>query len=365
LDLRQKFIFTSLVLLISVLITKVNAQIDTNKFEYQTVTIEGNSIKDADESMRDYVTDKFPIISKKLVDFIIETRSVQKIQYSDSTETSKIVAYNVNYRVPHNFLLDTAKILWELNIPEFRSHLYQLYKKDTIYIDTWPNVVGKITDKTFTGHFEAYRVRNWPSWKDPEKGKESLPPVPPGPKNPLGLFVVHYDENSLRYFHGTNKNYLLYTTMRNLSHGCVRNDNANIQKMKEFIIKRVIKSEDLSNWMDSKRTMSFDFADIDKFPVRIIYRTFTVNKDDGGAYLELYKDIYNYKNQGNIDTKWNEADLITLSTEENIIAEYKKNISSKVDEEKLRKTVRYILNKGDYYEKYYFKDIDGGVTGNN
>jgi len=133
------------------------------------------------------------------------------------------------------------------------------------------------------------------SGKTRKKEKESLPATPPGPKNPLGLFVVHYDENSLRYFHGTNKNHLLYTKMRNLSHGCVRNDNDNIQKMKEFIIKRVIKSEDLSGWMDSKRSMTFEFADIDRFPVRIIYKTFMVNKDESGPYIELYQDIYNYK----------------------------------------------------------------------
>jgi hypothetical protein len=362
--IKRKLIFTVLLIVIPLLYSKVNAQIDSGKFEYQTITIEGNSIKDADESIKEFIIDKFPIISKKLVEFIVDTRSVQKIQYSDSTESSKIIAYNVNYKVPHNFLLDTAKILWELNVPEFRSHLFQIYKKDTIYIDTWPNVVGKASDKTYTGHFEAYRVRNWPFWKDPEKGKESLPATPPGPKNPLGLFVVHYDENSLRYFHGTNKNHLLYTKMRNLSHGCVRNDNDNIQKMKEFIIKRVIKSEDLSGWMDSKRSMTFEFADIDRFPVRIIYKTFMVNKDESGPYIELYQDIYNYKNSRNIDTKWNEEDLITLTSEENIIAEYKKNISSNFNEEKLRKAVRYIIDKGDYYEKYYFKDIDAELVGN-
>ena len=193
------------------------------------------------------------------------------------------------------------KILWELNIPEFRSHLFQIDGKDTIYIDTWNNVIGTAKDKTYTGYFEGYRVRNYPSWKDPEKGKEDKPATPPGPNNPLGLFVVHYDENSLRYFHGTNKNNLIYSKMRSLSHGCVRNDNDNIAKMKEFLIKRVIKSKDLSGWIDSKRSMTYDFDKVDRFPVRIIYKTYMIDRDDNGLFVELYKDIYNYSNSHNID----------------------------------------------------------------
>ena len=130
--------------------------------------------------------------------------------------------------MPKNYLEDTAKIFWKLNIPEFQSRIYQLYKDKQIYIDTWPNVVGTIKDKTYTGNFQAYKVRNWPFYKDPDPAKASLPPTKPGPGNPLGLFVVHYDENSLRYFHGTNNPKVLNNQLRNLSHGCIRNDNDNI-----------------------------------------------------------------------------------------------------------------------------------------
>jgi|WetSurMetagenome_2_1015567.scaffolds.fasta_scaffold00840_14 hypothetical protein len=359
-------IIVSLILIYFVLILQKPSfgQIDTSKLEYTTITVEGGTIADADESIKDLITDRFSIVSEKHIDNIIQSRSVQKIQYTDSSEGSQIISYNINYRVPQNFLLDTVKILWELNIPEFRSHLFQLYKKDTIYIDTWPNVVGTPQNKTYTGYFEAYRVRNWPSWKDPEKGKEDKPATPPGPNNPLGLFVVHYDENSLRYFHGTNKNHLLYSKMRSLSHGCVRNDNANIAKMKEFIIKRVIKSTDLSGWLDSKRSMTFDFASIDRFPVRIIYKTFDVNADENGTYIELFKDVYYYKSKGNIDSKWNEAGLVTLTTEENILAEYKKETKGNTEEEKLRKIIRYIINNGAEYEKYYIRDIETRIGEN-
>ncbi|HEY5534753.1 MAG TPA: L,D-transpeptidase family protein [Ignavibacteria bacterium] len=348
-------------LIIIFLSNTIFAQNDSGNIPYKTITIEGGAINAADATIQEFIIDKFPIISKKLVEKIVYSRSVQKIA-SDTNEGVQVTSYNVDYKVPINFLLDTAKLLWELNIPEFRSHLYQIYNKDTIYIDTWNNVVGTAKNKTYTGYFNAYRVRNYPTWKDPEKGKENLPATPPGPNNPLGLFVVHYDENSLRYFHGTNKNHLLNTKMRSLSHGCVRNDNDNIAKMKEFIIKRVIKSADLSNWTDSKRSMIFEFAEIDKFPVRIIYKTFDVNKDDTGIYFELYDDIYHYKNRGNIDTKWNEESLITLSSEDNIVAEYQKKFGKNIPEETLRKIVRYVIDKTDNNEKYYLKDIENLVS---
>ena len=127
--------------------------------------------------------------------------------------------------------------------------------------------------------------------------------------------------------------------------------------MKEFIIKRVIKSADLSGWMDSKRSMTFEFASIDKFPVRIIYKTFKVDKDDSGIFIELYKDIYYYKSRGSIDTKWNDPSLITLTTEDNIVSEYKYKFGNNLAEETLRKIVKNIIDKGGEYEKNYIKDF--------
>ncbi len=349
-----------ILMLVSFLSNFSFAQSDSLNVSFKTITIEGGTIEEADATIGEFITDKFPVISKKHIENIISSRTIQRIAF-DTNSGTQVSSYNIDYKVPINFLLDTAKLLWELNIPEFRSHLFQIYNLDTIYIDTWNNVLGTAKDKTYTGHFNAYRIRNYPTWKDPEKGKESLPATPPGPKNPLGLFVVHYDENSLRYFHGTNKNHLIYAKKRNLSHGCVRNDNDNIAKMKEFVIKRAIKSTDLTSWLDSKRSMTFDFEEIDKFPVRIIYKTFSVNKDDDGIYFELYDDIYNYKNNRNIDTRWNDESLITLASEDNIIAEYRKRFGNNLSEETLRKVVIYILGNADEYEKYYLKNIESMV----
>lgn len=323
---------------------------------YDTIKVDAESIDEADGTISNYLTDHFPIISDKIVKNITDKRIIERID--KPVEAGGGIFYKVNYLVPKSFLLDTMKILWELNIPEFRSHLFQIDGKDTIYIDTWNNVIGTAKDKTYAGHFEAFRVRNYPSWKDPEKGKEDKPATPPGPNNPLGLFVVHYDESSLRYFHGTNKNNLIYSKMRNLSHGCVRNDNENIAKMKEFLIKRVIKSRDLSDWLGSKRSMTYDFGKVDRFPVRIIYKTYTIDRDEKGLFVELYKDIYNYSNSRNIDTKWNAEELITLTTKENLLSEFKAKAKGEFTDEKLNELVDFVLKRLDTYERYYINELN-------
>jgi hypothetical protein len=343
-------------LLLSVLLLFSFYSLHLSAQTYDTLKVDAESIDEADGTLTNYLTDFFPIISENIIKKITDKRIIERVD--KPVEAGGGIFYKVNYLVPKSFLLDTMKILWELNIPEFRSHLFQIDGKDTIYIDTWNNVIGTAKDKTYAGFFEAFRVRNYPSWKDPEKGKEDKPATPPGPNNPLGLFVVHYDESSLRYFHGTNKNNLIYSKMRNLSHGCVRNDNDNIAKMKEFLIKRVIKSRDLSDWIGSKRSMTYDFAKIDRFPVRIIYKTYTIGRDEKGLFVELYKDIYNYSNTRNIDTKWNAEELITLTTKENLFSEFKAKAKDELTEERLNLLVDFILQKLDTYERYYINELN-------
>ena len=308
-----------------------------------------------------YLRDEFPIISDKEIKEIESTAFVNKFLMNDSLG---IVDFYANFYVPRNYLVEDPKILWELNIPAFESHIYQIYNGDTILIDTWPNVLGKPSTRTFTGHYEAFRLRNWPFWKDPE-APDSVAATRPGPHNPLGLFVVHYDENSLRYFHGTNKNYLLKREYRALSHGCVRNLNENIAKMKEFIIKKVVKSEDLSYWLGSKRTMTFEMKEEDRFPVRIIYKTFDIKHDDYGDYIIFYKDVYNYKNGARL-SKYDDPGLITFVTLDNVLTEFKsKHSSLQIPDEKIIPIIENLLADHNNYEKYYFKDLVREQTQNN
>lgn len=322
------------------------------------VYFEIENIDASEDVIREHLMEIFPIISEKEINKIIQTKVIaeNKQTFSDSLSDTGIL-YKVSFEVPENYLSDTAKILWKLNIPEFQSRIYQLYKDKQIYIDTWPNVVGTIKDKTYTGNFQAYKIRNWPFYKDPDPEKASLPPTKPGPGNPLGLFVVHYDENSLRYFHGTNNPKVLNNQLRNLSHGCIRNDNDNIDKMKRFILRRVVKSKDLTGWIGSKKTMMYEFEEEDKFPVQIVYKTFEVDNDGRGKYIMLFKDVYNYKNGNNINEEFNDISLITLTTKENIVSEYRKIFGNDIKDEPLSMMAEYVISNGQEYEKYYIQDL--------
>ena len=332
---------------------------ETEGIKTQRFEVETSDVAEADASMEDFLRDQFPIISEEAIEEILNSREYKEKKETeeiDSATTETITRHLYYYDVKENYLADTAKIMWQLNIPEFKSRIYQYYKNDTILVDTWNNVVGTISNKTYTGHFAGYKLRNWPTWKDPDPKKAHLKATPPGPKNPLGLFVVHYDENSLRYFHGTNKNHLIYNEKRNLSHGCVRNDNDNIAKMKEFIIKRVIKEDDLSGWLGSKRSMIYHLEESDKFPVEIIYKTFNIDSDAFGPYIEFFKDVYKYETR-NYDHPRNDASMVTLTTKENIIEEFKKEYNKGLTTEELGFIIDNILVDKEYYTKYYFADL--------
>jgi hypothetical protein len=322
---------------------------------FQIISIPMEDPESTDEQIEKYMKSLFPIITDFEILVIQGSKEISKKLVND---TLGIVDFRLNFKVPEHYLDPHPKILWELNIPEFTSRIYQLYKNDTILIDTWPNVVGAPSTRTYTGHYEAFRIRNWPSWKDPDSDPAE-PATPPGPGNPLGLFAVHYDENSLRYFHGTNKNYLLKNEYRALSHGCVRNDNSNIEKMKQFIVNKVIVSEDLSWWAKSKKSMMFNFADEDKFPVRIKYKTFNVSSDGYGDYIVFFKDVYRYED-GSGWSRFDDPELMTFATKENILADYKagkKPNQFSIADEKLIPIIEKLIAKHQDYEKYYFEDL--------
>lgn len=325
-----------------------------------SIKVEGN--EDFDALIYDYLTDLYPIISDDAIGDIQSSRSVSKVLAT--ADTLGQVDFYLNFDVPKYYLEAHPKILWELNIPEFTSRIYQIVNNtDTVLITVWPNVVGKPSTRTFTGHYEAFRLRNWPTWKDPESG-DSVRPTPPGPNNPLGLFVVHYDENSLRYFHGTNHNNLLENEYRALSHGCVRNDNRNVEKIKEFICKKVVVSRDISGWVGSKKSMTFEMAEEDKFPVRIMYKTFDVAKDSYGEYVEFFKDVYNYS-KGSGWGKFDDPSLMTFTTVDAVVSEYKKeHPSNKIQDDKLIPIIEKLVAEHQDYQKYYFDELMSSQSGN-
>ena len=147
----------------------LHAQIDSGHILYKTITIEGGTLNEADASIEELIVEKYPIISGKLIEKIKASRTVQKL-VTDTTEGFQTTAINADYKVPYNFLLDTVKLLWELNIPEFRSHLYQIYNNDTIYIQD----ISKHTESGTGHHGKTLR-----------KEKNNFLQLPPDPKTRL------------------------------------------------------------------------------------------------------------------------------------------------------------------------------------
>ncbi|MCX7877509.1 MAG: L,D-transpeptidase family protein [Ignavibacteria bacterium] len=329
---------------------------------FQRISFPIENPSDADEEIKEYMQELFPIIDDFEIKAIQGSKEITKKLVND---TLGHVEFLLNFNVPEHYLDPEPVALWELNIPEFTSRIYQIYKEDTILITVWPNVVGAPATKTYTGYYNIFRIRNWPSWKDPEAPAEA-PATPPGPGNPLGLFAAHYDENSLRYFHGTNKNHLLKNEYRALSHGCVRNDNANIDKMKRFIVTKIVTSRDLSGWVNSKKSMTYDFTEDEKkrFPVRIIYKTFNIDRDLNGAYIIFFKDVYGYEKDAKI-SKFDNQELITLSVLESIVSEYKaehKPHQFQLPDDKLIPIVKKLISSRKYNQKYYFDELAKELT---
>lgn len=334
-----------------------NVSVTNSNEPYQKVTLQIEDPNNMDAQIEEYLRDIFPIISDNEISAIQGSKEISKRLIND---TLGHIELSLSLNIPTHYLEPNPTMLWELNIPEFTSRLYQIYNNDTILITVWPNVVGAPSTKTYTGYYNIFRLRNWPSWKDPESDPLE-PGTPPGPGNPLGLFAAHYDENSLRYFHGTNKNGLLKNEYRALSHGCVRNDNGNIDKMKKFIVKKMVSSQDISWWAASKKSMMYNFTEDEKlrFPVRIKYKTFEIGSDSYGDYIVLFKDVYGYA-RGSKWSKFDAEELMTFSTVENIIAEYKaehKPNQFQLSDDKLIPIVERLLKNNKEYEKYYFEDL--------
>jgi lipoprotein-anchoring transpeptidase ErfK/SrfK len=100
-----------------------------------------------------------------------------------------------------------------------------------LYIDnriqaTYPVAVGQEGWETPVGHFHITDMQKNPAWQHPITGET----VFPGPDNPLGdRWIEFWSDGTYRIgFHGTNQ---ASSIGQAVSHGCVRMQNADIQKM--------------------------------------------------------------------------------------------------------------------------------------
>jgi hypothetical protein len=131
--------------------------------------------------------------------------------------------------------------------------------------------------------------------------------------------------------------------------------------MKRFIVSKIATATDISWWANSKKSMMYDFTVEEKqrFPVRIIYKTFDINSDSQGDYIIFFKDVYNYAD-GSGWSKFDREELMTFSTKETILAEYKaehKPNQFQLSDERLIPIIESLLSDHKAYEKYYFADL--------
>jgi L,D-transpeptidase-like protein len=323
------------------------------KTQIRKVSVRINPQENSDVLIRKYLTCLYPLISESTLEKIIGGKTISKTLVND---TLGIIDINAVVNVPAYYFEVSPQILWVLNLPEFKTRFYQVYNGDTILIDAWDCSVGDPKTQTHPGHFRALKIRNWPIWKDPDTDS---PPVNPGVKNPLGLFTIHYDERSTRQFHGTNIDNPQLNSYGAVSHGCIRNNNDNIEKLKAYVIKKVVKSENLSSWLNSSKTMAYQFKKEDSLNFTIIYKTFEVDNDENGNYIIFFKDVYGFAEK--LWTDIDDPSLITITTIDNVVNELRReHRSTGISDDKLIPILEKLIAEHGYYEKYYFKDLTSG-----
>ena len=137
--------------------TVVDKQTGTG-FEKVTLTI--NNVEDIDGQIEDYMRGQFPIISDNEIQVIQGSKEVSKKLVND---TLGDVDVYLSFSVPKHYMEAHPVMLWELNLPEFSSG-FTIY--NMIYVDRCLAKCNRqAKHKNCTGHYNIFRLRNWPSGK--------------------------------------------------------------------------------------------------------------------------------------------------------------------------------------------------------
>jgi L,D-transpeptidase ErfK/SrfK len=158
-----------------------------------------------------------------------------------------------------------------VNLPDGRLYFFRNDAQHHPVVETHPISVGKMDWKTPIGVTTVVRKEKNPTWYPPKSVREThlkdgdiLPEaIPPGPKNPLGMFAMRLGIPGGAYLiHGTN---LPVGVGMQITHGCIR-----------------LYPEDIE----------FMFNEVPVgMPVRIVNQRIKTGWVDGALYLEVHHPL--------------------------------------------------------------------------
>lgn len=147
-------------------------------------------------------------------------------------------------------------------------------------------VVGKPATTTPEMLSSMFAIQFNPSWTPTPSmiRNEGLHYMPPGPQNPLGRMMFALDNDEFIFLHDTNEKALFNRSRRDLSHGCVRVEQARALAAWSLGVSQ----QEIDSMSLHGRTHSVPLTDV--IPVALVY--FTRFPDEQGQ-LVSHPDIYN------------------------------------------------------------------------
>ena len=168
------------------------------------------------------------------------------------------------------------------------------YYRDGKLIDQRRVIVGQPGRETPPLRAPLYRLVANPTWTIPKSIPVSSATIrqkdmhkvngywvqPSGPTNALGLVKFDMKDDQQIYLHDTSDRSLFQRTQRDLSHGCVRVEDA------LGFAKMIAQQEGIeSKWQQARQSGDQTFVDLPKpIPVRLLYRNAFVNTDGKIAF---------------------------------------------------------------------------------
>ena len=171
-----------------------------------------------------------------------------------------------------------------VNIPAFRLDVYENGTLRTSY----PVTVGKLRDRTPTGHYKLQKVVWNPWWHPPYNRRPKDKVTPPGPNNPMGKVKLYFAD--MYYLHGTPKEHEIGTPA---SRSCVRlrNDDAiALAKLVHRYGTAPLPDGMLDELSSTRSWRTHAYPLTEAVPVDIVYDLVEVRDGELVVYSDFYRD---------------------------------------------------------------------------